>query len=51
MNLVFWIIIGLAAIFLWFCLSFLFVPLGKSIHRLYQDAMDEINNKDTSNED
>ena len=40
------IIAILAAILLWFLLSFMFKPLGKLGHRLYQDAVDAINEDD-----
>lgn len=46
MNLFFWLLIIIGLILLWFVLSFVFFPLGKLAHRLYKDAMDEINRKD-----
>lgn len=44
---VFYALIVIAAILLWFLLSFMFKPLGKLGHRLYQDAKDAINEEDT----
>jgi hypothetical protein len=46
MNPAFVIIVLLAAIFLWFLLSFVFYPLGKLIFRIVQDAIDEMNRED-----
>ena len=43
---VFYILVFLAAILLWFLLSFMFKPLGKLGHRLYQDAVDAMNEDD-----
>ena len=46
MNPVFIFLIIIALVALWFLLSFLFVPLGKLIHRVYKDAVDEMNRED-----
>lgn len=46
MNPVLVFLIILAAIVLWFLLSFVFYPLGKLIYRIYKDAIDEMNRKE-----
>jgi len=46
MNPAFVILVMLAAVALWFLLSFVFFPLGKFIYRIWKDAIDEINRKD-----
>lgn len=46
MNPVFIFLIIIALVALWFLLSFLFVPLGKLTHRVYKDAVDEMNRED-----
>lgn len=52
MNPVFIILVLLAAVALWFLLSFLFRPLGSLILRIWQDAVDEISkNEDEEKED
>lgn len=51
MNPVFIFLVLLGLVILWFLLSFIFYPLGKLIHRLYQDAVDEINKKDKTEKD
>lgn len=43
---VFYILIFLAAILLWFLLSFMFKPLGKLGHRLWKDAKDAMSEED-----
>lgn len=43
---VFYIIVILLAILLWFLLAFMFKPLGKLGHRIWQDAMDAMNEDD-----
>ncbi len=43
MNPVFILLVIIALILLWFLLSFVFVPLGKFILRLWTDANDEMN--------
>lgn len=50
MNPVFFILVLLAAVLVWFLLSFVFFPLGKLAYRLYKDAMDEINREDKEDE-
>lgn len=49
MNPTLIILVLIAAVVLWFLLSFAFVPIGKIIHRIGKDAMDEMN-KDDKNE-
>lgn len=48
MNPAFIILVILAAVAVWFLLSFAFYPLGKLIYRIWKDAVDEINRKDES---
>jgi uncharacterized RDD family membrane protein YckC len=43
---VFYILVILAAILLWFLLAFMFKPMGKLGHRIWQDAVDAINEDD-----
>ena len=49
MNPVFIILVLLAAVLIWFLLSFVFFPVGKLAYRLYKDAIDEINREDDGN--
>lgn len=42
----FYILVILGVVLLWFLLSFMFKPVGKFFHRLYQDAADAINEVD-----
>ena len=51
MNPVFFILVLLAAVLVWFLLSFVFFPVGKLAYRLYKDAIDEINRKDEDKRD
>ena len=51
MNPVFIILVLLAAVALWFLLSFLFRPLGNLFFKLWENTMDEINkNEDEEKE-
>lgn len=50
MNPMFVLLIILAAIAVWFLLSFAFRPIGRFIYRIWKDAIDEINRKDESEE-
>lgn len=43
---VFYILVIIVAILLWFLLSFMFKPLGKLGHRIWQDAADAIDEED-----
>lgn len=43
---VFYILVFIGAILLWFLLSSMFKPLGKIGHRIWQDAVDAINDED-----
>lgn len=47
MNPVFILLVILAAIAVWFLLSFAFRPLGKLLYRIWKDAVDEINKKES----
>lgn len=51
MNLAFILLVILGLIVLWFLLSFAFVPIGKFIHKIYQNAVDELNKEDIKNEE
>ena len=45
----FYILVILGVVLLWFLLAFMFKPIGKFFHRLYQDAVDaieEVDNKE-----
>ena len=46
MNPALIILIVIAAILLWFLLSFAFTPLGKLIYRIGKDAVDEMNKEE-----
>ena len=50
MNPAFIILVISGAILLWFLLSFVFLPLGKLVHRVVKDAID-IMNKDENKEE
>ena len=43
---VFYILIFIAAVLLWFLLAFMFKPMGKLGHRIWQDAVDAINEEE-----
>ena len=47
MNPIFWILVIISLILLWFLLAFLFKPIGTFFYRIWKDAIDEIENKDT----
>lgn len=42
MNLFFWLLVAMALVVLWFCLAFLFRPIGKLFSRLWEDALEEM---------
>lgn len=42
MNIVFWLIVIIALVLIWFCLSFAFKGVGEVGLRLYNDAKKEI---------
>lgn len=48
MNPAFVILVILAAVLLWFLLSFVFYPLGRLLYRLWKDAIDEMNREDNT---
>lgn len=50
MNPTFVILVILAAIAIWFLLSFAFRPIGRLFYRIWKDAVDEINKNDESEE-
>lgn len=43
---VFYILVFIAAVLLWFLLAFMFKPMGKLGHRIWQDAVDAINEEE-----
>ena len=47
MNPVLIILVILAAILLWFLLSFAFIPIGKFVSRIVKDAIDIMNKEIT----
>lgn len=42
MNIVFYLILSVGAIFLWFTLAFTFKPIGRFVIRLWEDAKKEM---------
>lgn len=46
MNIVFYLLIIIATIFLWFILAFLFKPIGRFFSRLWEDAKREMNSEE-----
>ena len=44
MNPVLWILVLLAAVLLWFIISFIFVPLGRFVLRKWDNVMGLLNN-------
>lgn len=50
MNIVFWLIVILALVFIWFAACSLFKPLGAFVSRIFNDAVDSINEKDDKGE-
>ena len=47
----FYLLVIIGVVLLWFALAFLFKPVGRFFHRLYQDAIDEMTDDDEQNED
>lgn len=43
MNPALLLIVIILAIVLWFLLSFVFIPLGKFLYRIYKDTLDIMN--------
>lgn len=50
MNIVFYLLIIVAVVFLWFVLAFLFKPLGKFFCRLWNDVKEEMKCEEESKE-
>lgn len=46
MNPVFIFLVIVAAVVLWFLLSFLYEPIGKLFYRIWMNATDDVNNED-----
>lgn len=51
MNPIFWVLVILAVILLWFLLAFLYRPIGRLFYRIWKDAINEINIKETERKD
>lgn len=47
MNIIFWLIVAIVCALLWFLLAFMFRPLGRFIFRIWDDAVKEIQKKDS----
>lgn len=50
MNPAFVFLVILAAVAVWFLLSFAFRPIGRFFYRIWKDAVDEINKNDENEE-
>lgn len=50
MNIVFWLLIIIALVLVWFCLSFAFKGIGGIGLKLYNDAKDEITGENENQE-
>lgn len=50
MNITFWLLVIIALVLIWFCLSFAFRGVGEIGWRLYDDARREINGEDSPEE-
>ena len=46
MNPVFIFLVLVGAVILWFLLSAIFYPFGRFLHRIWKDAVDEMNRED-----
>jgi hypothetical protein len=46
MNPAFIILVIFGAVILWFLLSFVFIPLGKLVYRVIEDAIDIMNKEE-----
>lgn len=51
MNPVFWILVLLGGIFLWFLLTFLFVPIGRMAIRKWKKTMKILSDEDGEEEE
>ncbi len=47
MNPIFVFLVILAAVIIWFLLSFAFCPLGKLIYQVWKDAVNEISKEES----
>lgn len=50
MNFVFWLLVILGIVLLWFLLAFTFRPIGRFFYRIWKDAIEAMNIKDTDSE-
>lgn len=46
MNIVFYLLVLLGLIGIWFCLTFLFKPVGKVVKKVVQDTVDVMTEED-----
>lgn len=49
MNIVFYLLVIVIMVCLWFCLTFLFKPIGKVVKNVVQDAVDVMTEDDENN--
>ena len=47
MNIVFYLLVILALVVLWFCLTFAFKPIGKVVKKVVQDTVDVMTEEDS----
>ena len=47
----FYLLVIIGVVFLWFLLAFMFKPVGRFFHRLYQDVVDEMTENDEENKE
>lgn len=51
MNPVFVILVILAAVLLWFILSFVFIPLGSLLYKMWRNTTDKLNKQEKEREE
>lgn len=49
MNIVFYLLVIVALVVLWFALTGIFKPLGKYMHKVYEDTRDTMTECDEEN--
>lgn len=50
MNPVFVILIIVAAVILWFILSFVFIPFGALLYKIWKNTLDKLNKREGTEE-
>ena len=50
MNFVFWLLVILGIVLLWFLLAFTYKEIGRGFYRIWKNAIEAINIKDTDSE-